>query len=323
MKALIFDDQLYFVDDLAKPAPAKDEALVRVSLAGICKTDLEIEKGYMGFKGVPGHEFVGVVEKINGANQHLLDQRVVGEINCGCRTCNYCLKGLENHCPGRTTLGINGRNGCFAEYLTLPAANLHQVPAQVTDEEAVFTEPLAAAFEIMDQVQIRPSARVCVLGDGKLGILTALVLSMSQAELMLVGKYPEKLTIAEKLNLKPVLVSDFQLDRKFDVVVEATGSLNGFELARKVVNPRGIMVLKSTVAGNRECNLTSLVLDEITVIGSRCGPFAPALRALERKLVDVYPLIAGMYPFSEIFEAYEKSKSKNALKVLVDFRRQK
>ncbi len=322
MKALIFDDQLYFVDDLIKPAPSKDEALVRVSLAGICKTDLEIEKGYMGFKGVPGHEFVGVVEKINGANQHLLNQRIVGEINCGCKTCNYCLKGLENHCSGRTTLGINGKNGCFAEYLTLPVSNLHQVPEQVTDEEAVFTEPLAAAFEIMDQVQIRPSDRICVLGDGKLGILAALVLSMSQAELILVGKYPEKLTIAEKQKIKTVLVSDFQLDREFDMVVEATGSLNGFELARKVVKPSGILVLKSTVAGKREYNLTSLVLDEITVIGSRCGPFTPALRALERKLVDVYPLITGIYPFSEIIEAYDKSKSKNVLKVLVDFRRQ-
>ncbi len=319
MKALVFEDRLFMEDNMPKPVPVQREALVKVKMAGICKTDLEIEKGYMGFKGIPGHEFVGVVEESKDGDQSLLGKRVVGEINCGCKVCNYCLQGLETHCPERTTLGIDGRDGCFAEYLTLPVANLIEVPEGITNEEAVFTEPLAAAFEIMNQVHIKPSDQVCVLGDGKLGLLIALALNLSQSELLLVGKYPVKLNIAEKQHIKTALLEDLSSKRQFDLVVEATGSVDGFELARKVVRPRGKVVLKSTVAGNKELNLTSLVLDEITMIGSRCGAFNPALKALERKMLNVKPLISGIYSLDKIIEAYEASKRKDALKVLIDF----
>ncbi len=319
MKALVFEDRLSMKDDMPKPVPAQGEALVKVSMAGICKTDLEIEKGYMGFKGIPGHEFVGVVEESNGGDQSLPGKRVVGEINCGCRACNYCLQGLETHCPERNTLGIDGRDGCFAEYLTLPVANLIEVPERITNEEAVFTEPVAAAFEIMDQVHIKPTDQVCILGDGKLGLLIALALNLSQSELLLVGKYPAKLDIAEKQNIKTALLEELSSKMKFDLVVDATGSVDGFELARKVVKPRGKIILKSTVAGNKELNLTPLVLDEITLVGSRCGAFNPALRALDRKMFNVRPLISGIYSLEKILEAYEASKRKDALKVLIDF----
>jgi len=235
------------------------------------------------------------------------------------------LRGLKSHCLRRTAIGINGRDGCMAEYVALPLENLHPVPDPVSDEEAVFTEPLAAAFEITEQVHIRPSDRVLVLGDGRLGILSALVLNLTQADVVLAGKYPEKLEIAKGQKVKTILLEDLLgqkeiNEQSFDLVVEATGSLDGFELARRLVRPRGKVVLKSTVLAKTELNLTPLVLNEITVVGSRCGPFAPALKALEKKAIDVKPLISGVYDYGKTLDAFKLCRESASLKVLLDFR---
>jgi alcohol dehydrogenase len=320
MQALVFDEKLELVKNMAKPSPAESEALVKVLMAGICNTDLEIERGYMGFKGVLGHEFVGLVEEVNGADHGLIGKRVVGDINCGCGKCSFCLQGMNNHCPERVTVGIDRKNGCLAEYLTMPVGNLFIVPASVSDEEAVFAEPLAAAFEILEQVHIKPTDLAAVLGDGKLGLLIALVLKQSQADLFLIGKHPHKLAIAAGQKIKTALLGDLPRRRLFNLVVEATGSVDGFELAQELLKPRGTLVLKSTVAGSKNFNLTSLVLNEITVIGSRCGPFPPALRALENKAIDVRPLISKVYSSDKALEAFEAARAKDSLKVLVDFR---
>jgi threonine dehydrogenase-like Zn-dependent dehydrogenase len=320
MKAISFDGTLKHVTDSPIPEPGDAEALIRVSLAGICNTDLEIVKGYLGFQGVLGHEFVGVVEAAKGRARGLIGRRVVGEINCGCGLCVYCLRGLEKHCPGRKTLGIVDKDGAFAEYLTLPVGNLWQVPNNVTDEEAVFTEPLAAAFEILEQMHIRPTDRVLVLGDGKLGILSALVLNLTGAEVTLAGKHKEKLRIAREQSVQVAETSRIELKRDYDVVVEATGSADGFDLALRAVKPRGAVVLKTTAAQGKEINLAPLVIDEIQVVGSRCGPFAPALRALSNKSIDVKPLITGLYRADRAIEAFAEAASKNSLKVLLDLR---
>jgi alcohol dehydrogenase len=320
MQALVFDEKLELVKNMAKPSPAEGEALIKVLMAGICNTDLEIERGYMGFKGVLGHEFVGLVEEVNGADHGLIGKRVVGDINCGCGKCSFCLQGMNNHCPERVTVGIDRKNGCLAEYLTMPVGNLFIVPASVSDEEAVFAEPLAAAFEILEQVHIKPTDLAAVLGDGKLGLLIALVLKQSQADLFLIGKHPHKLAIAAGQKIKTALLGDLPRRRLFNLVVEATGSVDGFELAQELLKPRGTLVLKSTVAGSKNFNLTSLVLNEITVIGSRCGPFPPALRALENKAIDVRPLISKVYSSDKALEAFEAARAKDSLKVLVDFR---
>jgi alcohol dehydrogenase len=320
MQALVFDEKLELVKNMAKPSPAEGEALIKVLMAGICNTDLEIERGYMGFKGVLGHEFVGLVEEVNGADHGLIGKRVVGDINCGCGKCSFCLQGMNNHCPERVTVGIDRKNGCLAEHLTMPVGNLFIVPASVSDEEAVFAEPLAAAFEILEQVHIKPTDLAAVLGDGKLGLLIALVLKQSQADLFLIGKHPHKLAIAAGQKIKTALLGDLPRRRLFNLVVEATGSVDGFELAQELLKPRGTLVLKSTVAGSKNFNLTSLVLNEITVIGSRCGPFPPALRALENKAIDVRPLISKVYSSDKALEAFEAARAKDSLKVLVDFR---
>jgi len=335
MKAVVFNKNgLQLVDDYLRPVLKEDEALVRVAVAGICGTDLEILEGYKGFEGVMGHEFCGVIEEINTKdfakyedrdNTRLeVGARVVGEINCGCGSCSNCLRGLKSHCLRRTAIGITGRDGCMAEYVALPLENLHPAPDLVSDKEAVFTEPLAAAFEVTEQVHIRPSDRVLVLGDGSLGILSALVLNLTQADVVLVGKYPKKLDVVAAQKVQTLLLEDLLRQKEineqsFDLVVEATGSLDGFELARRLVRPRGKVVLKSTVAGNNELSLTPLVLDEITVVGSRCGPFAPALRALEKKVIEVKPLISGIYAYDQAFDAFELCRKGTSLKVLLDF----
>lgn len=319
MRAIEFNKELKITKNYPMPEPQEGEALIKILTAGICNTDIEITKGYMGFSGVLGHEFVGIVEKINSSNQELLKQRIVGDINCDCGSCEYCLKGLETHCPIRTVLGIFNKNGCFADYITLPIKNLHKVPENVSNKEAVFTEPLAAAFEILDQIQITPTDRVLILGDGKLGLLISLVLNLTQAEITLVGKHQEKLDIAKNQNVNTKLLPDLIVEKKYDVVVEATGSINGFELAQKLVKPRGTIVLKSTIASEKALNLAPIVIDEIKIIGSRCGPFKPALRALEKKLIDVTPLISKEFNFNEAEEAFELSKTKRILKVLINF----
>jgi threonine dehydrogenase-like Zn-dependent dehydrogenase len=318
MKAALFEDELRLVRDRPVPRPAAGEALVRVIVAGICNTDIEILKGYMGFRGIIGHEFVGLVEEC--AEERLLGRRVVGEINAGCGRCDYCLKGLERHCPARSVLGILGRDGAMAEYLTLPLRNLHVVPDGVADEEAVFAEPLAAAFEISEQVHVVPSSRVLVMGDGKLGLLAAMALGLACADVTVLGKHGDKLEIAARRNLKTAMPGALAMERAYDVVVEATGTAGGLQTALGLVRPRGTVVLKSTVAGATEMNLSPIVIDEITVVGSRCGPFAPALRALAGRLVDVRPLVTGTFPFERAREAFERARRKGSLKVLLDFR---
>ena len=320
MKALVWDKELRLREDYPIPRPGKGEALIRVLMAGICNTDVEITRGYMGFRGVLGHEFVGVVEEAEGAGGKLIGRRVVGDINCACGTCPYCLKGMRTHCPHRTTLGIAARDGAFAEYLTLPVENLLEVPSPIPDEAAVFAEPLAAAFKIAEGVHIRPTDRILVMGDGKLGILCALALGLTQARVALVGKHEKKLEIGRTCRIETVNAAEMGPERLYDVVVEATGRADGIETALTLVKPRGTVVLKSTVAGGNGVDLTPLVIDEIRLVGSRCGPFAPALRALAKGEVDVRPLITGILPFEDALHAFVLAKQPETLKVLLDFR---
>lgn len=314
MKALFYDGKLNLVEDYPAPLPSPSEALVRVRLAGICNTDIEITKGYMGFTGVLGHEFVGVVEKC--ADESLIGKRVVGEINCYCGECDYCRRGLVTHCPNRTTLGISGRDGAFADYLVLPIRNLHIVPDALSDEEAVFAEPLAAALEVLEQVHVKPTDRIIVLGDGKLGLLVAQVLGLVGCDLTAVGKHPDKLAILRQQGIDTRLIGEGS-DVKADIVADCTGHPSGFEMAGGLVRPRGTIVLKSTFHGGSEIALTPLVVDEVTIVGSRCGPFAPALRLLERGLVEVKSLISAVYPLNERLTAFERAKMKETLKVLL------
>ncbi len=321
MKAIVFDKELKLVNDYKKPVPQKGEALVRVTLAGICNTDFEITKGYMGYVGVLGHEAVGVVEEINDDDKSLLGKRVVAEISYGCKKldCPYCAEKLYRHCPDRHTLGIWRKDGVFAEYFTMPLETLFEVPENVPDEQAVFVEPLAAACEITEQLHIKPMEKVIVLGDGKLGLITALTLNAQNYDVTLVGKHENKLDIAKAQGVKTKLLSDLKIEKIYDVVVEATGSISGFETALALTKPRGVLVLKSTVAASKEFNLAPIVIDEITVLGSRCGQFPPALRLLASEKVDFSPLISAKFKADDAIEAFEKNKEKNTLKVLIEF----
>jgi len=315
MKALIFDGTLKLTDT-PKPVPPSGEALVRVTTAGICNTDVEITRGYMNFRGVPGHEFVGIVEAAD--ERELIGARVVGEINAGCGQCSWCAQGMERHCPNRTVLGIAGRDGAFAEYLCLPVKNLVRVPDSLSDEIAVFTEPLAAAMEILEQVKIEPSYRVLVLGDGKLGLLVAMVLRLTGCDLVLVGKHRDKLELFARGGGAVLLLDELKSsNERFDVVVEASGSPSGWDLAVSCVKPRGTVVLKSTYHGALNFNPAPLVIDEITVVGSRCGRFGPALRVLDAGLVDPTVLIAAVFPFDQAEEAFQRSQDRGALKILL------
>ncbi len=273
----------------------------------------------MGYKGVLGHEFVGVVEEINDVNKSLLGKRVVGEINNGCENCEMCNRGLQRHCTNRQTLGIWQKDGCFAEYLSWPVKDLLEIPDNVADEQAVFVEPLAAGLEILEQLHIQPIEKLVILGDGKLGLTTALALNASNIDVLLVGKHQNKLDIAKNQGVKTKLLSDLEIKKEWDFVVEATGSISGFETALALTKPRGTLVLKSTVAASKEFNLAPIVIDEIRVQGSRCGRFAPALRLLESKKVDFSPLISGTYSIDKALEAFEKNKEKGTLKVLLKF----
>ncbi len=318
----MFDGGVRFVDDYTVPEAGRQEALIRISMAGICNTDMEIIKGYLGFRGVMGHEFMGIVVRAPEYAADLINKRIVGEINCGCGECEYCTTGMEKHCPSRKTLGIQGKDGVFAEYAALPVSNLHVLPDAVSDEEALFVEPLAAAFEIEEQVEIKPAHDILVLGDGKLGILCALVLNLSGAHITLAGKHEEKLRIAKNKEIKTVNINDKKekIDKKYDIVVEATGSPEGFTSAIEHVKPRGIVVLKSTIASSQQINLAPVVIDEITLIGSRCGPFKKAINALSEKKIDVKPLISGIFPVKDARNAFEEAKKKENLKIIIDFR---
>ena len=321
MKAVVFDEGLKLDKNYAKPVPQKGEALVRVTLAGICNTDYEITKGYMGYKGILGHEAVGIVEEVNSNDQSLVGKRVVAEISYGCDdpNCPWCAVKNYRHCPNRHTLGIWRKDGCFAEYFTMPVNVLFEVPENVSDEQAVFVEPLAAALEINEQLHIKPMDRVIVLGDGKLGLTTALALSAQNLDVLLVGKHQNKLDIAKAQGVKTCLLADLKQEKIYDIVVEATGSLSGFETAMALVRPRGVLVLKSTIAASKEFNLAPIVIDEITVLGSRCGQFPPALRMLASGKIDFKPLISAVYSVDDAIEAFEKNKEKDTLKVLIKF----
>lgn len=322
MRALVLDEELRFVEDYPTPTPAPGEALIRVRMAGICNTDIELLRGYMHFRGVPGHEFVGVVERAPGA-EAWEGRRVVGDINAACGVCATCRAGRHTHCPYRTTLGISGRDGAFAEYLTLPVANLYAVPEGLPDEVAVFTEPLAAACEILEQVHIHPTDRVIVLGDGKLGLLCAQMLALIGCELTVIGRHAEKLNILARKGIatrhveREVTAQWAEMAGCADVVVEATGHPDGYATARALVRSGGTLVLKSTYHGTLETNLTSVVVDETTLVGSRCGPLAAALRLLERDAVDVMALIEAHYPFADVLTAFAHAGRHGALKVLV------
>lgn len=330
MHALVFHNNVLTLEkSYRQPDLQPGEALIRVLQAGICNTDLEITRGYLAFQGVPGHEFVGIVEAAHespGATSptYLIGKRIVGEINAACHRadCFYCQRGMPAHCPNRTTLGILNRDGAFAEYLTLPIANLHLVPDNVSDEEAVFVEPLAANFEILEQVHVKPTDSVIVLGDGKMGQLAAQVLMLSGCEVIMMGKHEEKLLLAEKRGVRTYLLDDatsFPLEngRCADTVVECSGSPQGLEMALRLIRARGTLILKSTVSEKSLLHLAPIVIDEIRVQGSRCGPFAPALRALSQRRVDVLPLISARYSLDEGLDAFEYAEQKSVLKVLV------
>ena len=275
----------------------------------------------MGYNGILGHEFVGVVEEVNSDDKSLLGKRVVAEISYGCNDpeCEWCAQKNYRHCPSRHTLGIVEKDGCFAEYLTMPLNVLFEVPENVSDEQAVFVEPLAAACEITEQLHIKPIDKVVVLGDGKLGLTTALTLHAQGLDVTLIGKHQNKLDIAKNQKVKTQLLQELKVENNFDVVVEATGSVSGFETSLALVKPRGVLVLKSTIATGKELNLAPIVINEITVLGSRCGQFPPALRLLENDRIDFKPFISGVYNIDDAIEGFEANKSKETLKVLIKF----
>ena len=330
MEALVLrDGKLAYQPDWPLPVPGPGEALIRVSLAGICSTDLELVRGYAGgFNGILGHEFVGVVEEV-GSTPHAawVGQRVVGSINLGCGRCPVCLTDGPEHCPNRTTLGIHSRDGVFADLVTLPVDNLFPVPDILPDEEAVFTEPLAAAVRVREQVHVRPSQHAAVVGPGRLGLLVAQVLALAGGNVVVLGRRSESLELPKQLGLLVGLVDKYP-DNHFDLVVETTGNDAGFAQSLRLVRPRGILVLKSTFHGNADINLTKLVVGEINVVGSRCGPFGPALRLLETSAhaggnlaasagIQVRPLLEAEYALRDGLAAFEHAGRPGVRKVLL------
>lgn len=316
MLSLRYENDEATIADVARPDDER-EALVRVTLSGICNTDVEIVRGYAGFTGTLGHEFVGVVESAPSAPE-LLGKRVVGEINAGCGRCALCAAGDSRHCPQRTVLGIVGRDGAHAEFLQLPVVNLLPVPDEIEDERAVFAEPLAAAWGITERVRLSAATRVAVIGDGKLGLLCAQALRLTNAPVLLIGKHEEKLRIAARRDVETVLLAEVtNRAREFDVVVEASGGGQGFALALQLLKPRGTLVLKSTFQGMTEIDAARIVVDEISVVGSRCGRLRPALELLHRRAVDVESLISEEYALADGLRALERATEKGILKVLL------
>jgi threonine dehydrogenase-like Zn-dependent dehydrogenase len=310
----VSDGNVSFVTDYQVPEPGADQALIQVNMAGICSTDLEIVKGYAGFSGVLGHEFVGVVEKARDANW--IGRRVVGGINLGCNHCSICASNGPEHCPDRTVLGIIDHDGAFADYLALPLSNLDVVPDQVSDESAVFTEPLAAALRIRDQLIISPTADIAVIGPGRLGLLVGQVLALSGTPVTMIGRSAESLILPVSMGLKSGLLDEFE-ENSFDIVVEATGNENGFAHALRLIRPLGTLVLKSTYDGKAAVDLSKIVVDEITVVGSRCGPFSPALRLLEQGAIEVRPFIDAQYPLSDGIAALRHAAEPGVRKILI------
>jgi len=332
MKALRYENRELKIADVAKPI-GDGEAVVRVTLSGICNTDLEIARGYAGFQGTIGHEFVGVIESLSEARASARapnpsepsmtvglapGQRVVGEINAGCGVCDLCRSGDPRHCPQRTVLGIVGRDGAHAEFLKLPMVNLLPVPREIPDEHAVFAEPLAAACGILERAVVSEDTNLAVIGDGKLGLLCAQVLATTGAAVTLIGKHQNKLQIAARRSLETITVEQASSrTRQFDLVVEASGSSSGFQLALDVLRPRGVLVLKSTFHGPTEMNAARIVVDEISVVGSRCGRFAPALELLSGNMIDVESLISEEFALTDGLRAMERAATPGVLKVLL------
>jgi threonine dehydrogenase-like Zn-dependent dehydrogenase len=314
MKALIFDKILQ-IKEVPVPIPKPGEVLIRVLFSSICNTDQEIIKGYMGFTGILGHEFVGEVAT---ESSKLYGQRVVGEINCPCGHCYLCKTGRPTHCGNRTVLGIFNHDGVFAEYTVLPESNLHVVPGNLSSEIAVFTEPLAAAAEIFDQTLIRPSQNVFIFGAGKLGSLISLVFRMNGCDYTTYDLNPDKVDHARKMGINATLISSLKATDKAEVCIDCTGSANGINMALSHLYPRGRLVLKTTVAETAKVDLNQLVINENQIIGSRCGPFAPALKLLAEGLVNPRPLITSIYPFESLPEAFEKASRSDTIKVLIN-----
>lgn len=315
MKALVFDQSLRF--DTRRPEPPLElgDTLIKVSQAGVCSTDIEITRGYMQYKGVLGHEFVGTV--VSSADKNLVDRRVVGEINCVCGRCDMCLSGLSNHCRNRTVVGILNHDGAFAEHVRLPSHNLHVLPDTVDNDAAVFVEPLAAAFQVLKQIRVEPRTWVTVLGDGRLGLLVAQVLRNTGCPVRVIGKHPEKLALCEKWQIRSRLLADIAPRHDQDIVVDCTGSASGLETAMQIVRPRGTIVLKSTVAEGKPLNLAPVVVDELTIIGSRCGPFREAIAALADKSIDVVSLISRRMKLEQGVEALQLAQRNDVLKVIL------
>ena len=321
MKALRYENETLSVANVAKPE-VDGESVVRVTLSGICNTDLEITRGYAGFQGTIGHEFVGTIESLpepwltRGSLKP--GQRVVGGINAGCGNCDLCRAGDPRHCAQRTVLGIVGRDGAHAEFLKLPVVNLLPVPDEISDVRAVFAEPLAAACGILERAQITEHTRTAVIGDGKLGLLCAQVLATTGAPVTLVGKHQSKLQIAARRGIETITVDKARMrTRGFDVAVEASGSSAGFDLALDLLHPRGVLILKSTFHGATEFNAARIVVDEISVVGSRCGRFAPALELLKTNAVDVESLISEQFALADGLRAIERAGEPGVLKVLL------
>ena len=314
MQALWLEDNKISLRYISQPRKS-NEALIKIRRAGICSTDLELVKGYYPYTGVIGHEFVG--EVIESEDVSWIGQRVVGDINVSCGQCEQCLQGRSTHCEHRTVLGIVNRDGTFAEYTQLPISNLHRVPDSVPDEMAVFTEPLAAALEIQEQIQIKPTDRVLLIGAGRLGQLIAQTLALTGCNLHVVARHAKQQNLLKARGIR--IISEEQIEPwRWDIVVEATGSPSGFALARRAIRPRGIMVLKSTYKGEMSVNFSSIVVDEIQLIGSRCGPFEPALRLMDSKQVDPTVLIAEEFRLNEALKAFERAAQPGVLKVLVE-----
>jgi len=315
MRAIVFDKSLAFQPRYHEPAREGGDTLIRVRQAGVCATDVEILKGYMNFAGVPGHEFVG--EVVDSPKKELVGKRVAGEINIVCGRCDLCLSGLSSHCRNRSVLGILRHDGAFADFVRLPAVNLHVLPKTLDDDTAVFVEPVAAAYQILKQIKLDNRKWVTVLGDGRLGLLVAQVMRNAGCPVRVIGKHPDKLAICEKWGIRSRLLADIVPRHDQDVVVDCTGSADGFELAMQLVRPRGTIVLKSTAAAGKPLNLAPVVIDEINVIGSRCGPFKEAIRALAEKAVDVNSLISRRMKIDQGVAALELAAKPGVLKVIM------
>src|SRR5262245_2264755 len=315
MLAIHLENRRVEARNVRRPRPSKGFATIRLLVGGICNTDLELQRGYYGFRGTPGHEFVG--EVVSADNADLAARRVVGEINLACRKCEWCRKGLGRHCPARTVLGIVGHPGAFREFLTLPEANLHKVPDSISNESAVFVEPLAAACEILDQANIPDGAEIAVLGDGKLGLLVAQVLNARGKSVHLYGRHKNKLKLAERAGVTVAVVKGKLPRLAYDWVVEATGSPDGFKSAIELARPRGTIILKSTTHGPARFDMAPVIVNEITLIGSRCGRFEPALALLQSRSINVTDMISDSMPLARAQRAFARAAEPGVLKVLL------